>query len=52
MFDFNVIDAFRLFDRKECGYIGMTDLRDSLFHMGVNVPQEQIDLFFIRYGLD
>jgi Ca2+-binding EF-hand superfamily protein len=52
MFDFNVIDAFRLFDRKECGYIGMTDLRDGLFHMGVNVPQEQIDLFFIRYGLD
>jgi len=38
MLDFNVIDAFRLFDRRECGYVGIIEFRDALYHMGVNVP--------------
>lgn len=47
--DFNLIDAFRLFDEKEAGKIKQFELKAALEKLGVIVPEKAIFLFFERY---
>ena len=50
--DFNLCDAFRIFDERESGYISMSDFKNGLADIGVAVPHEEIELFFKRYDRD
>ena len=50
--DFNLCDAFRIFDERECGYISMSDLKNGLADIGISVPHDEIDLFFKKYDRD
>ena len=50
--DFNICDAFRIFDERECGYLGFTDFKNGLADIGVVEPHESIELFFKRYDRD
>ena len=47
--DFNLFDAFRIFDIDSRGYITMSDLRSGLNEIGIFPSTEELDLFFKRY---
>ena len=47
--DFNLHDAFRIFDQCHYGAISVADLRDGLAAIGVFPTSEETDLFFKRY---
>lgn len=47
--DFNLFDAFRIFDTPARGYIGFTDLKYGLQDIGIFAPEEDLRLFFKRY---
>ncbi len=47
--DFNLYDAFRIFDDRNYGYITLPDFKYSLQDIGVYAPLEQLELFFKRY---
>jgi len=47
--DFNLHDAFRIFDQGHYGAISVADLRDGLAAIGVFPTSEETDLFFKRY---
>ena len=50
--DFNVFDAFRIFDMDSRGWISLTDLRVGLNEIGVYPDHEELSLFFKRYDKD
>lgn len=50
--DFNLCDAFRIFDEKECGYISQTDFKNGLADIGLSISHDEIELFFRRYDRD
>ena len=50
--DFNLIDAFRLFDPLSKGYITTVDLQDGLKEIGLYPSYEEVSLFFRRYDSD
>ncbi len=47
--DFNLFDAFRIFDVDAKGYITYIDLKDGLNHIGVFPASEELDLYIKRY---
>ena len=47
--DFNLTDAFKIFDTNYCGNICTTELREGLAAIGVFPTSEEIDLFVTRY---
>lgn len=47
--DFNLFDAFRIFDSDNRGFITTIDLKLGLHDLGVFPSQEDLDLFFARY---
>ena len=50
--DFNLHDAFRIFDQSHYGQISVADVRDGLAAIGVFPTSEEADLFFKRYDAD
>jgi Ca2+-binding EF-hand superfamily protein len=50
--DFNLHDAFKIFDHNHYGYISIADLRDGLAAIGVFPTSEEADLVFKRYDSD
>ena len=47
--DFNLQDAFRIFDQDFRGWISIADLRDGLSAIGVYPTSEEVELFVTRY---
>jgi Ca2+-binding EF-hand superfamily protein len=47
--DFNLTDAFKIFDRDYRGTVTSYELRDGLSAIGVFPTQEELDLFITRY---
>lgn len=47
--DFNLTDAFKIFDRDFRGSISIHDLRDGLSAIGVFPTSEEVELFVTRY---
>lgn len=50
--DFNLYDAFRIFDSNSLGYITLSDLKIGLSDIGVFSTYEELELFFNRYDRD
>lgn len=49
--DFNLHDAFRIFDQNHDGRISVAEIRDGLAAIGVFPTSEEVDLFFKRYDV-
>ena len=47
--DFNLTDAFKIFDQRYLGNITVHDLRDGLSAIGVFPTSEEVELFMTRY---
>ena len=47
--DFNIFDAFRIFDLNGNGYLTTSELKIGLQEIGVYAGYEEVDLFFKRY---
>lgn len=47
--DFNLFDAFKIFDLNNNGYISVSELKLGLQDIGVYASYEEIDLIFKRY---
>jgi Ca2+-binding EF-hand superfamily protein len=47
--DFNLYDAFRIFDIDSKGYVSYTDLKAGLSEIGVYPSVEELELFIKRY---
>lgn len=47
--DFNLFDAFRLFDKYNIGHFYASELEDGLNRIGVYAPRSQVTLFFKKY---
>ena len=47
--DFNIFDAFRIFDLNGNGYLTTSELRIGLQEIGVYASYDEVDLFFKRY---
>ena len=47
--DFNLFDAFRIFDMDSKGWITLADLKDGLNQIGIFPSHEELDLFVKRY---
>ena len=47
--DFNVFDAFRIFDVESKGWVSITDLRVGLNEVGIYCSMDELELFFKRY---
>lgn len=47
--DFNLTDAFKIFDRDYRGQVTVADLRDGLSAIGVFPTSEEVELFVTRY---
>ena len=50
--DFNLHDAFAIFDQHRFGQFSVHDLRDGLHAIGVYPTADECDLFFARYDTD
>jgi len=50
--DFNLIDAFRVFDTDGKGWVTMDEIKDGLNCYGVFISDEDIDLYLKRYDKD
>ena len=50
--DFNVFDAFRIFDIDSRGWVSLSDLKLGLNDIGVFPGHEELDLYFKRYDKD
>ena len=47
--DFNLTDAFKIFDRDYRGSVTIADVRDGLSAIGVFPTSEEVELFMTRY---
>jgi Ca2+-binding EF-hand superfamily protein len=50
--DFNLFDAFKVFDTQSVGYLTVSDLKLGLSDIGVFATYDEVDLFFKRYDKD
>lgn len=50
--DFNLHDAFKIFDRSHHGSVNVAEIRDGLAAIGVYPTCEELDLFFKKYDTD
>jgi hypothetical protein len=51
-YDFNLFDAFRIFDTNSQGYVTLSDLKIGLGEIGIFATYEELELFFARYDKD
>ena len=51
-YDFNLFDAFRVFDKYQSGFLTLSDLRFGLNDIGVFPSYQELELFFQRYDTD
>jgi Ca2+-binding EF-hand superfamily protein len=47
--DFNLYDAFNIFDSGRVGNITIHDIREGLNQIGVYPTAEEVELFMTRY---
>jgi Ca2+-binding EF-hand superfamily protein len=47
--DFNVFDAFKIFDLNGNGVLTVTEFKNALSDLGIFASFEEIELFFKRY---
>jgi Ca2+-binding EF-hand superfamily protein len=50
--DFNLIDAFRIFDLKGLGSATLTDLKNGLNELGLQASEQELMLFMKRFDKD
>jgi Ca2+-binding EF-hand superfamily protein len=50
--DFNLFDAFRVFDQDDRGSITFHDIKYGLNDIGVSASNEEIELYIARYDLN
>jgi len=50
--EFNLLDAFRLIDKKSRGYVSKTEMEFALNDIGIFPRKEELNLFFKRYDRD
>lgn len=50
--DFNVCDAFRIFDEREEGKITIDDFKYGLSNLGIIILPDLINLFFKQFDRD
>ena len=50
--DFNLFDAFTVFDSYDTGYFTLSDFKSTLFDIGIFASHEEAVLFFTRYDTD
>ena len=50
--DFNLFDAFRIFDIDSRGWVSQTDLKVGLNQIGIFPSHDELDLFVKRYDKD
>jgi Ca2+-binding EF-hand superfamily protein len=48
--DFNLLDAFQMFDINDIGYVGEYDLEDTLVELGIRPTRDEINLLFKHYS--
>jgi Ca2+-binding EF-hand superfamily protein len=48
--DFNLLDAFQMFDVNDIGYVGEFDLDDTLVELGIRPSREETSLLFKHYS--
>ena len=48
--DFNLLDAFQMFDVNDIGYVGEFDLEDTLVELGIRPSREEMNLLFKHYS--
>ena len=48
--DFNLLDAFQMFDVNDIGYVGEFDLEDTLVELGIRPTREELILLFKHYS--
>jgi Ca2+-binding EF-hand superfamily protein len=47
--DFNIFDAFRIFDIDSKGWVSFTDLKYGLNEIGIYPASSELELYFKRY---
>ena len=47
--DFNLYDAFKIFDTAALGWITISDLKSGLASIGIYASYDELELFFKRY---
>lgn len=47
--DFNLFDAFKIFDLNSNGYVSQGEMKNALNDLGVYASYDEIDLLFKRY---
>ncbi len=50
--DFNIIDAFSIFDPSKRGTLSISEVKDGLAAIGVYPTSEELELVFKRYDVD
>lgn len=50
--DFNLHDAYTIFDRNHKGHFSQAELKDGLAAIGVYPTSEELTLFFKHYDTD
>lgn len=50
--DFNLFDAFKIFDVKQLGYITLSDIKITLADLGLLATYDEVELFLKRYDKD
>lgn len=48
--DFNLFDAFRMFDKSDLGYINLSDFEDTLSYFAFYAPRDEIYLLFKHFS--
>ena len=49
--DFNLLDAFQMFDINDIGYVGEYDMEDTLVELGIRPTREELLLLFKHYSM-
>ena len=50
--DFNLTDAFQIFDTTRCGFVSKAEINKGFQSLGVYPSQEELDYWFRRYDTD
>lgn len=50
--DFNLTDAFQIFDTARCGFVSKAEINKGLSSIGVYPSSEELDYWFRRYDTD
>ena len=50
--DFNLIDAFRIFDTDGKGWVTASEIKEGLVHFNIFIQPEDISFIMARYDKD